>query len=163
MEQTPLPLACMISLNALPKIAVEARRDLPESPGIYFVLEGKIVRYIGRSMNLHGRWKVHHRLRDYCEKGMEIAWLAFSNTDLLEKIEQACIDFFHPQDNSTPITRSPNATTYTEVKMTVFVHLDTRRWLKDAARRANTNSSAYIRGLIQEAMRLDLNRKDPKP
>ena len=49
---------------------------------------------------------------------------------------------------------------YTEVKMTLFVSLDTRRWLKEAARKANTNSSAYIRSLIQEAMRQDLNRKD---
>jgi len=48
------------------------------------------------------------------------------------------------------------------VKMTLFVSLSMRRWLRDIARRTNTNSSAYIRGLLQEEMRKDRKSQPEK-
>lgn len=44
----------------LPRVTWETRHNLPDRPGIYFVVIGNGVDYIGRSgISLKGRWRQH--------------------------------------------------------------------------------------------------------
>lgn len=49
---------------------------------------------------------------------------------------------------------------YTETKMMFFLSTDLKAWIRQAAREANTNSSAFIRMTLESARRRDLNRKE---
>jgi len=51
-----LPLT--IALFELPSLPLDARRELPATPAIYFVLAGDTVLYVGQSVSLRQRWTV---------------------------------------------------------------------------------------------------------
>jgi hypothetical protein len=102
--QQYLPIPEVIDIKKLPSIPLVERRKLPMESGIYFVLEGTTVRYVGRTIALRARWKGHHRLGSYRSKeGLRIAWLTVSDRALLQFVEAACIAFFGPSDNNTRI------------------------------------------------------------
>lgn len=102
--QQYLPIPQAIDLAQLPSLLLVERAQLPKESGIYFVLEGALVRYVGRTNCLRQRWAAHHRFESYHrQEGLRIAWLTVSDTTLLPLIEDACIAFFHPRDNNTVI------------------------------------------------------------
>ncbi len=92
-----------IALAELPSPPVEARRELPDTAAIYFVLAGDAVLYIGQSVSLRQRWLAHHRLAQLNERGAcRIAWMTVDDASLLDELEQACIEHFSPILNNSP-------------------------------------------------------------
>ncbi|BAZ19049.1 XRE family transcriptional regulator (plasmid) [Calothrix sp. NIES-4071] len=49
-----------INPSNLPVIPISERRNLPDCPAIYFVMQGNIILYIGRTKSLCRRWLTHH-------------------------------------------------------------------------------------------------------
>lgn len=93
-----------INLNSLPSVALAEKHLLPDFAAIYFVIDidGNI-QYIGQAKNTRKRWLGHHRTPQLeLMNGVRIAFLTVNDTDLLNSIEQACIEFFTPALNSTP-------------------------------------------------------------
>ncbi len=90
----------------LPSLPLTARRDLPDTPAIYFALASdSTVLYIGKARRLSARWHstAHHRhtqLSAYSD--IRIAWLSVSDAGLLDGIERACIEHFQPPLNGSP-------------------------------------------------------------
>jgi predicted GIY-YIG superfamily endonuclease len=85
----------------LPSLPLNERSNLPSCPAIYFVMQGKRVLYIGKTVNLAQRWAAHHKW-SYLVKldaPVRIAWLICSDTNLLTQIEKALIKEFAPQLN----------------------------------------------------------------
>ncbi len=92
-----------IQVTDLPCCNIEQRGDLPECKAIYFVLSeaGRIL-YIGKSVNLFQRWIGHHRLPQFGEMMVKIAWLELSadvDNAALHAIEKECIKHFKPLTN----------------------------------------------------------------
>lgn len=88
----------------LPSLPLGMRSHLPCVGGVYFALDSLgNVQYIGRSVNLHGRWTQHHR-QSYLEKleGVQIAWLVIDTPELLSEIEAALINLYKPSLNRNP-------------------------------------------------------------
>lgn len=99
-SQPILPFAELIDIMKLPSLSINDLKELPKLPGIYFVIEGNIIHYIGRTKCLYERWKKHQRLNLYAlNANISLAWLIVSNHRMLPAIESACIAFFHPKDN----------------------------------------------------------------
>ena len=98
-----LPLAEYVCVDSLPSVALNEHALLPRESGIYFVLNAEGgVQYIGRTVNLHARWRDHHRIKQYSKMAVvRIAWLTVSNAALLPSIEKACIAYYQPPDNDT--------------------------------------------------------------
>jgi DNA-binding Xre family transcriptional regulator len=93
---------------ALPSLSIPDREQLPSVSGIYFVLCGNTVIYVGRARNLQHRWKgaAHHRLSQVSALGgARIAWL-MAEESICDSIEQACIAYFAPALNQTPVQRT---------------------------------------------------------
>ncbi|WP_228015664.1 GIY-YIG nuclease family protein [Synechocystis salina] len=85
-------------LSALP---IEERDELPEQPGIYFVLNrDDTIEYIGMSANLQKRWYSHHRQSDFdlIEDG-KIAFITSLPKHYLQEIESVLIKSFVPKLN----------------------------------------------------------------
>ena len=98
--QQYLPLPQMIEVSMLPAIPLAQREQLPHQAGIYFVLHGEVVRYIGQTKSLRERWKNHNRIPQYATTAaVTIAYLLVSNPNLLRSVEKACIAYFDPLDN----------------------------------------------------------------
>lgn len=87
-----------LDISTLPSVALEARRELPACQGVYFVMTPTEVLYIGKTKSIAGRWLGHHRLNELRRhEGVVISWLRFDGgSDLLDEIEQACIEYFSP-------------------------------------------------------------------
>jgi hypothetical protein len=49
-----------INPSNLPAMPLSERWNLPVCPAIYFVMQGDITLYIGRTKNLYRRWLTHH-------------------------------------------------------------------------------------------------------
>lgn len=92
----------LIDLFALPSVALYDRATLPSVPGIYFVLKDKIVLYIGRTHNLTKRWRNHHQYQQIKDStSIRIAWLEYSDAGLLPAVEEALINTFQPELNTS--------------------------------------------------------------
>jgi hypothetical protein len=76
-----------INLSKLPAVSLAERKQLPQTAGIYFVINSlETVQYIGRSTNLRKRWLQHH-CQGYLANGGRIAYLEVSEATLLPKID----------------------------------------------------------------------------
>jgi hypothetical protein len=86
----------------LPSVPLENRKQLPETPSIYFAIDSLgTIQYIGRSKNLKQRWAGHHHFSDLNKiGGVKIAWLEVSDESLLDSIEEALIGYFEPPLNN---------------------------------------------------------------
>ena len=86
-----------VDIASLPSVALADRKQLPETPSIYFAIDiGGNVQYIGRSVNPRQRWATHHRAKQLESRtGIRIAYLS-CDADLLPLIEDALIDWFNP-------------------------------------------------------------------
>jgi hypothetical protein len=88
----------------LPSLPLAERRNLPDCPAIYLVLEGTSVLYIGRTEDLQQRWVAHHRYSQLKNNGSaRIAWLECTESELLPAIESALIELFCPPLNGSPL------------------------------------------------------------
>ncbi len=85
----------MLSINpfALPYILYKDKANLPNSSGIYYVLNRykREIVYIGRAKNIRSRWKNHHRAWDvgilesiYNDGRITIAWEIYAENYLKE-------------------------------------------------------------------------------
>jgi hypothetical protein len=90
-----------VVIKSLPSVLFAERGDLPNAPGIYFVLDAeKTVQYIGRAKRLCFRWQNHHRWQDFHRvTGISIAYLHVTDPALLPEIEAAMITYFDPPLN----------------------------------------------------------------
>jgi GIY-YIG catalytic domain len=85
----------MLSINpfALPYIAYKDKANLPNSSGIYYVLNRskREIVYIGRARNIRNRWRNHHRDWDvgilesiHADGRITIAWEIYPENHLKE-------------------------------------------------------------------------------
>jgi len=59
-----LRLSSVDDVKALPSVRFDARWQLPESPGVYVVMSGDAVLYVGVAYtSIRGRWRSHARQR----------------------------------------------------------------------------------------------------
>jgi hypothetical protein len=86
----------------LPRVALDDKITLPSSPGIYFVIDGARLLYVGKSKDLKGRWRGHHRHKqiDAIADCPEIAFLEVAGESLLW-VERDLINRFRPLLNDT--------------------------------------------------------------
>lgn len=107
----------------LPSVLVEEIRQLPKTSGIYFVLAGDEVLYIGQSISIHQRWQAHERMKDLeAYNQVRIAWLVTEYEELAE-IEKAYIAQFKPSLNSMSVPRQRD-------KLTVYLEPELNDWVR---------------------------------
>jgi GIY-YIG catalytic domain len=89
-------------LADLPGVPAESIRNLPESPGVYFIICGHgVVHYIGQTVNLRTRLRKHRRLAQVENReGLMVRYWDVLKVDLL-RIETECIAKFSPVLNRT--------------------------------------------------------------
>lgn len=98
-----------ILCNSLPMATLGDRRELPECPAIYFVLEKDTVVYIGQTVNLRQRISSHHRLPEWkVRDDIQIRWLPCSNAATLPQLEKHLIDMVQPEMNNSPVRNVEN-------------------------------------------------------
>lgn len=87
-----------IDFSVLPWMPLDATAGFPAQPGIYFAIDSQgVVQYIGRSRDVRGRWKKHHRYKDLnAGGGIRIVYLFCDAIELLPEIEVALIHWFNP-------------------------------------------------------------------
>ncbi len=90
-----------IDFSSLPWVSLDKADELPSAPGIYFAIDSfDQIQYIGRSSNVRGRWKSHHRYDDLAAiGGVRIVYLFVQAPELLSQVEAALIDWFDPPLN----------------------------------------------------------------
>jgi hypothetical protein len=87
---------------SLPSLPLDSYRKFPDKPAIYFAILKEEILYIGKARSLFNRWSrgEHHRhgeLQQY--PGVKIAWIEFSEPELLLAIEEILIRHFSPKLN----------------------------------------------------------------
>ncbi len=140
-----------INLSTLASVLFEERSQLPESSGVYFVVDDKgIVKYIGRAKNLNFRWIQHHRIPQLkAMDSIKIAYLVVDDLSLLKEIEKALIEWFNPElNNSAVATDKPKLSVYLEPK------------LKGVAEKAARKDGRSLSNWIRELIRRELGVKD---
>lgn len=92
------------ALLHLESVSIAQKDQLPNVPGIYFVMEDGHVIYIGLSKkSILRRWWTHEKLKDLrARKGeIKIAWLECRAIELLPLMESTFIGYFNPELNQT--------------------------------------------------------------
>lgn len=117
LRQQAQQIAAHTDILSLPWLPLENQADLPNVPGIYFVLENERVIYIGLSKKgIFRRWWTHSKLKELKPRTgkLKIAWLECHALLLLPVIESALIERFgKPELNRkrgnkiVPITQTP--------------------------------------------------------
>jgi hypothetical protein len=140
-----------IEIAALPRVALEARCQLPKCQGIYFaVVAGEVV-YIGKAKNLNNRWLGHHRLIDLKQyDDVVLSWLQVDgDTLLLNAVESACIERFRPAMNGTEV--SANSKGNKSFSVTLPQELSDR--LDAIAKREWRTASKQLEAMLWKAIR----------
>lgn len=147
-----------IKPSEIPSVPLSARKELPECPAIYLVLDGSTVLYVGKSVNLAQRWLKHHRF-EQVEKQAEcprIAYVECSDVTLLEDLEQAAIEHFQPLLNGQVIPPSLRADGLKRI--TVYLPQTVKDKFEVLAERNERSASAYALHLIEKAIIGKLSR-----
>ena len=124
----------------LPSVAMAERKALPEVPCIYFAIDSTdAIQYIGRSVNPRQRWQTHHRQSQVL--GCRIAYMQ-CDAALLDQVEQALIEWFHPVLNWTDVAKTP--------RRSVTFRLDRRALeaLDRLAQDSNLSATRYLENLL---------------
>lgn len=96
-----------LDIKSLPRVRLSDRRNLPDAPGVYFVIDDRAVPvyYIGQAESLKKRWVQHNKIKvfehyDSDESPMFICYLGVegSRVDLLA-VETQAIKHFVPLMN----------------------------------------------------------------
>jgi len=142
-----------ITPSELPSVALDERRSLPNTAGIYFVLAGDTVLYIGRAASLAQRWHAHHRIAQFNEYGdCRIAWMTVDDAGLLDRLEQACITHFSPMLNSELIPGGARLAKDGETWVAVRLPDWARDQLQEMAQEEDRSLSSALRRLVLEAL-----------
>lgn len=90
-----------INFSSLPWVPLDATAGFPAQPGIYFAIDSQnAIQYVGRSGDVRGRWRQHHKYDDLAAiGGVRIVYLFVDAPDLLPEIEAALIRWFTPALN----------------------------------------------------------------
>jgi predicted GIY-YIG superfamily endonuclease len=94
-----------IEVSKLPSIYLLEKDNLPKCAAIYFVSDSKTqILYIGRTVNLFERWRVHHRFKQLKRLNkkdrISISWMVCSNDiNLLSTLENELINLYKPPLN----------------------------------------------------------------
>lgn len=98
-----------LSINPfmLPFVELDDHVLLPSKPGLYFVIDGDRILYIGKSQNLRIRWSAHHRYKQIKKiaKSPVITFLDVKSVDLLH-VERHLIKRFNPMLNDEPVLKT---------------------------------------------------------
>lgn len=134
----------------LPSLPLLDRRNLPDCPAVYFVLNGERILYIGKSVNLAQRWAAHHHwsLLSKLDADVRIAWLECSEVELLAEIESALIKQLKPELNGG---KRRHLTPSKKVNLTLpdVVYDELEAWAEFQGR-PTANLAAY---LVESAIR----------
>ncbi|MDJ1173793.1 GIY-YIG nuclease family protein [Roseofilum sp. BLCC_M114] len=95
-------------LLQLPHIPLQTKELLPESSGIYYVLDqAHKVWYIGQAKNICKRWqgKTHHRIAqlEAQKKTHFTIYYELVSKDQLDEVEKQRIEKYHPHLNESPV------------------------------------------------------------
>jgi len=95
-------------LLQLPHIPLQTKELLPESSGIYYVLDqAHKVWYIGQAKNICKRWqgKTHHRIAqlEAQKKTHFTIYYELVSQDKLDEVEKQRIEKYHPHLNESPV------------------------------------------------------------
>ena len=96
-------------VQELPCVPLERREELPATTGVYFAATSDELLYIGKSINIKGRWKSHCRLKQLEQiEGVSVHWLKLRQ-DKIDETEKFFIKSLCPSLNGKPIpiTRKP--------------------------------------------------------
>ena len=107
LQYQPLKLEQLFPF-CLPSLWLHERRNLPNCPALYFVLEDDInntnnhVLYVGMTRNIANRWKNHDKLQRFKSKGsnIRIAWLeCYYDESVISTVENLLIQLLEPELN----------------------------------------------------------------
>ncbi|WP_427157564.1 hypothetical protein ACQFX9_18590 [Aliinostoc sp. HNIBRCY26] len=109
----------------LPSLALNTRELLPETAGIYYVVdENGVVWYVGKAKNLRNRWlgKSHHRFYQLQKQRQRKFTIYYDlvNVSVLDSIEKREIDKCHPQLNGTEVNSKRLQPTETLLRKTLL-------------------------------------------
>lgn len=98
------PVHPAVQVGHFPSMAFEDRRELPITPALYFVVDGKRdIVYIGQTANLRERWKSHHRAIQMDRGSYRIHWRVVPDEALRKQYEARCIEQFRPAWNRSEV------------------------------------------------------------
>lgn len=83
-------------------VAVSRKDRLPAKSGIYFVVRGDSLLYVGGTFNMRMRWRSHHRAAQFQPED-RIGFALYPFDDLGEA-ELLAIELLEPSLNRTPIS-----------------------------------------------------------
>jgi len=117
--------------------------------GIYFVLAGDAVLYIGKATNLYQRWDAHHRLKQLNKRGgCRIAWMTVDDAGLLDELEQVCITHFEPVLNREAVPGGSRTVREGEVWVTARIPDDAKTRLEAFAEEKELSTSHVMRRFL---------------
>lgn len=99
-------LGTVINPFQLPYVEFSEKTQLPEKSGLYFVIDGDQILYVGKTIHFKRRWAGHHRYAQIkaMAKNPVIAWLDVEDTRLLDA-ESELIARFKPKLNWTRVSQ----------------------------------------------------------
>lgn len=91
-------------LAMLPFVAFEDKAMLPVCPGVYFVMTGDVVLYIGGTVDLHRRFRYHQYIMQCTASGADtIRWMPFGvkkeASAIILGYEAQAVAHYHPTLN----------------------------------------------------------------
>jgi hypothetical protein len=100
-------------IRSLPSVPFRERKLFPSTKGVYFVLDGDEIVYIGMtSGEFKRRWQGHHRTGDI-DDGCISPRIFFLSLDMTERqimdVEKALVIALSPRLNSSPVMRYKRA------------------------------------------------------
>jgi hypothetical protein len=138
---------------SLPSVAVADRKQLPETPSIYFAIDAQdVIQYIGRSVNPRQRWQQHHRIGQVQE--CRIAYFECDGT-LLDEVECALIEYFNPPLNWAAVERAVRESCTMPTRKQTAFRFDRRilEALELVAREGNISVNRYLENLLFSHMK----------
>lgn len=92
------------------EFTLRQRHQLPDSPGIYFVVnEREHLLYIGKAKNLRSRWAggTHHRYKQFSRQGLDKITIKYIPTSIadLDKLEKEYIARLKPLMNDSKVKK----------------------------------------------------------
>lgn len=108
----------------LDRVPLFKRTELPNSSGIYFVLWGDVIVYVGLAKNIRRRWYRHHRENDFNNLKGDV-WIAYEKVreSKLEDMEQYFIVELNPPLNANRQIRDESGSHYGRYFKSMVDHL----------------------------------------
>lgn len=146
-----------LDVAALPSVALKDRRSLPETPCIYFAIDGQgRIKYVGKSVNPRQRWLQHHRLSDLTPlNGVRIAYLS-TDADLLDSVEAALIESLDPPLNGLMpkgYRRGPAPLATEKKKISAYLDEDLKRAAEALAKLRQMSLSTLVANMLSKEVR----------